>query len=68
MSGGLYLIQEDGELLEMSAQPYDSEDLLQELLARCPRLLSGDRTDEAEPRDWLFIPSGWSDKDGLRGR
>jgi len=34
MSGGIYLIQDDGALVEMNQRPYDSEALLQELLAK----------------------------------
>ncbi len=33
MSGGIYLIGEDGQLVEMREARYDSEDLLQGLLA-----------------------------------
>jgi hypothetical protein len=40
--GGIYLIQDNGQLVEMLEQPYDSEALLQELLAKYPNLLAGD--------------------------
>lgn len=39
MSGGIYLIDSDGELVEMSESSYGSEDLLQELLAKYWNLL-----------------------------
>ncbi len=55
MNGGIYLIQEDGELVEMTELAYDSEDLLQSLLAKYPRLLAGDQIDSATPRRWLLI-------------
>ncbi len=55
MPGGVYLIKEDGGLVEMSERPYGSEDLLQEMLARYPDLLAGDQMDEDEPRRWLLI-------------
>ena len=42
MSGGIFLIQSGGELVEMSEQPYDTEAVLQELLAKYPNLLAGD--------------------------
>jgi hypothetical protein len=54
MSGGIYLIQDDGALVEMTQQPYDSEALLQELLAKYPNLLAGDQMD-AVPRKWLLV-------------
>lgn len=55
MSGGIYLIQDDGRLVEMLEQPYDSEALLQELLAKYPNLLAGDQMNNAAPRRWLLI-------------
>jgi hypothetical protein len=55
MPGGIYLIQGDGSLVEMEETAYDSEDLLQGLLAEYPNLLAGDQVDGAEPRRWLLI-------------
>jgi hypothetical protein len=53
--GGIFLIQKSGDLLEMREQPYDSEDLLQRLLAKYPSLLAGDQVDSASPRRWLLV-------------
>ena len=39
----------------MSAAPYDSESLLQELLAKYPDLLAGDQIDTERPRRWLLV-------------
>src|SRR5919107_615249 len=55
MPGGVYLIQGDGQLVEMAEQAYDSENLLQGLLAEYPNLLAGDQIDGDEPRRWLLI-------------
>ncbi|HEX8889156.1 MAG TPA: hypothetical protein VF779_08260 [Pyrinomonadaceae bacterium] len=55
MNPGIFLIQPDGELVEMNEQPYDSEDLLQRLLAKYPSLLAGNQIDSQSPRKWLFI-------------
>lgn len=55
MGGGIYLIQDDGRLVELREQAYDSEDLLQQLLAKYPDLLAGDRMDPAAPRRWLLV-------------
>jgi hypothetical protein len=55
MNGGIFLIQSGGELVEMREQPYDSEAVLQELLAKYPNLLAGDQMDPAAPRRWLLI-------------
>lgn len=55
MSGGIYLIQDDGNLVEMTEQAYDSEALLQHLLATYPSLLAGDQMDTTAPRRWVLI-------------
>ncbi len=52
---GIYLLREDGSLVEMSETPYDSEGLLQELLAKYPNLLAGDQMDTGSPRRWLLV-------------
>src|SRR5262249_44826461 len=55
MNGGIFLIQTGGDLVEMKEQDYDSEKVLQELLARYPNLLAGDQMDSTAPRRWLLI-------------
>ena len=55
MNGNIYLLQSDGDLLPMQEQEYDSEDLLQTLLAKYPDLLAGDQMDVISPRKWLLI-------------
>lgn len=55
MGGGIYLIDEDDRLVEMTEQAYDSEYQLQELLEKYPNLLAGDQIDRATPRRWLSI-------------
>lgn len=52
--GGIYLIRDDGGLVEMAERDYDSEDVLQELLADHPNLLAGDQIDSTAPRRWLL--------------
>jgi len=39
----------------MAEEAYDSEDLLQRLLARYPDLMAGDQMDTAAPRRWLLV-------------
>lgn len=53
--GGIYLFHGEDQLLEMAEQEYDSEDLLQTLLAKYPNLLAGDQIDPAAPRRWLLV-------------
>lgn len=54
MNGRIFLLDGDN-LRSMDEQPYDSEDLLQRLLARYPDLLAGDQIDDYEPRRWLLV-------------
>jgi len=55
MNPGIFLIQENDELVEMNEEPYKSEDLLQTLLAKYPALLAGNQINPSAPRKWLFI-------------
>jgi hypothetical protein len=55
MTGSIYLIHSNGELVEMKETSYDSEDILQELIAKYPNLLAGDQIDSVNPRRWLLI-------------
>jgi len=55
MADDIFLIHNDGELVEMSEQEYDSEDLLQGLLADYPKLLAGGQMNTSSPRRWLLI-------------
>jgi hypothetical protein len=55
VSGGIFLLRGDDELVAMTAQPYDTEDVLQALLARFPDLLAGDQYGTPAPRRWLLI-------------
>ncbi len=55
MNGGIYLIQGNGELVEMIEEAYSSEDLLQELLAKYPNLMAGGQIDSESPRRWLLV-------------
>ena len=55
MAGGIYLIQDGGRLVEMNEESYESEDLLQGLLAQHPNLLAGDQISNLQPRRWLLV-------------
>ena len=50
MSEGIFLINDSGKLIEMGETQYDSEALLQELLAEYPKLLPGGQIDSDSPR------------------
>lgn len=70
MSSGVFVLQKDGTLVEMNQQKYDSEDILQTLLATHPNLLAGDQIDELNPRKWILISRELSipDKETSEGR
>jgi hypothetical protein len=51
----IYLLDAGNQLVEMREQAYDSEDLLQRLLATHPRLLAGDQIGLDSPRRWLLV-------------
>jgi len=55
MSGSIFLLQGGADLVRLNEAPYDSESLLQQLLAQYPDLLAGDQIDHDEPRRWLLI-------------
>lgn len=65
MAGSIFLIQGD-DLVEMTERPYDSEDVLQTLVARYPNLLAREQVDPNEPRRWLLVTreAGIPDKEG----
>lgn len=70
MADKIYLLQDDETLEPMEETAYDSEALLQVLLAKCPDLLAGDQMQEADPRRWLLVSREIRipDDDGATGR
>jgi hypothetical protein len=55
MSGGIYLLRGEDELVEMRESPYEAEDVLQALIAKFPSLLAGDQMGTEAPRRWLLV-------------
>ncbi len=56
MTGRIYRLDDhDSNLLPMDEAPYDSEKLLQELLAAYPDLLAGEQINTDEPRRWVLV-------------
>jgi hypothetical protein len=51
----IFLLQGQTGLVEMTQQPYESEGLLQQLLATHPSILAGDQFNGPEPKRWLLI-------------
>jgi len=55
MPGGIFHIDAEGRLVELTEEPYDSEELLQSLLADYPALMAGDQISSDDPRRWLLV-------------
>ena len=55
MAGGVFLIQKDGQLVEMSEESYGSEADFQELLANIQIFSPEIRLTRKNPRRWLLI-------------
>ncbi len=55
LAGRIYLLTDDSGLMAMEEAPYDSEKVLQEMLAKYPDLLAGEQIDSVNPRRWLLV-------------
>ncbi|MDI9365462.1 MAG: hypothetical protein QM541_10955 [Flavobacterium sp.] len=55
MNETIFLLNQNGELVEMNESTYLTEDLLQKLLADYPALISGSQINPERPRRWLLI-------------
>ena len=55
MTGRIYSLNSQQELMPLDETAYDSEKLLQEILAKHPDLLAGEQIDRDEPRRWLLV-------------
>jgi hypothetical protein len=68
VSGGIYLVRGDDELVEMRETPYEAEDVLQLLIARFPSLLAGDQFGGGTARRWLLVASCSGSASAARSR
>lgn len=55
VSGGIFPLRGEDELVEMRESPYEAEDVLQALIARFPSLLAGDQYSANSPRRWMLV-------------
>ncbi|MCR6637855.1 MAG: hypothetical protein NVV82_02355 [Sporocytophaga sp.] len=55
MNDKIFLLDNNGQLVEMNEAAYLTEDVLQKLLADYPALISGSQIDPERPRRWLLI-------------
>ena len=70
MTGRIYSLNDKSDLIPMEEAPYDSEDILQEMLAKHSDLLAGEQIDRDVPRRWLLVMREMSvpDEEGGAGR
>ena len=70
MNKQIFLISESNQLVPLNSSEYDSEELLQALLADHPDLLAGDQINPNQPRRWLLISRemGVPDQEAGSGR
>lgn len=70
MTNRIYLLDPNSSLIPMDEATYDSESLLQELLARHPDLLAGEQMTGGDPKRWALVmrEMGVPDEDAGAGR
>jgi hypothetical protein len=64
MAETIFLLNHNGELVEMTESHYLTENDLQKLLADYPSLISGDQIDKENPRRWLLVSREMGVADG----
>ena len=67
MKDSIYLIDGESELVELSATSYDSEDLLQSLIAKHPHVLAGEQINPESPRRWVLVTREMGVPDEVEG-
>lgn len=55
MAERIYVMNEEGSLHPLCEEPFSTEGILQELLAKHPELLDGEQIKPADPRRWILI-------------
>lgn len=55
MSGKIFMIKDDDELVAMNERKYEREIDFQDLLEKYPDLIPGDQIDSDNPRQWLLV-------------
>ena len=65
MAETIFLLNNDGELIEMTETGHLTEDDFQKLLADYPKLISGEQIDKENPRRWLLVSREMGVADGL---
>ena len=67
MTGSIFVLEGDGEVIELKESKFHNEMIFQELIERYPNILAGDQITPETPRKWIFISREMgvpSEKDG----
>ena len=67
MTDEIYILKTDGQLEAMREQKFDLEDVLQQLVADHPELLSGQQIDPDNPRRWILVNREQGISDSIGG-
>src|SRR6056297_799186 len=55
MSGSIFVMNRNENVMELKETKYENEDLFQRLIESCPGILGGDQITPDEPRKWIFV-------------
>lgn len=55
MSGNIFLLDNNHNVVELTEAKYESEDLFQQLIEQYPGILAGDQITPDQPRKWIFV-------------
>ncbi len=66
-SDAIYLVSDSGELQRVEHQLYQTEDVLQQLVAKHPELIAGDQIDPEAPPRWLLLGREAAIPDSVEG-
>lgn len=55
MSGNIFILNDNNELVALKESKYENEDLFQTLIEKYPQILAGDQINPDNPRKWIFV-------------
>ena len=55
MAENIYVVKDSGDLAPLTEEPFRTEELLQQLLAKYPELLDGEQIRPDDPRRWILV-------------
>lgn len=55
MSGSIFFLGENDQVIQLKEKKYESEDLFQRLIEQYPDILAGDQITPDQPRKWILV-------------